>query len=63
MTFVNVSCFKGRYLNFSFLQKVTSPGGHVFDRSYSLIAFRYFVEGELVLVFIQILTIISKKMF
>ena len=45
MTFVNVSCFKGSYLSFSFLQYVTPPGGNVFDRSYSFIAFSLFCRG------------------
>ena len=45
MTFVNVSCFKGRNLKFSFLQYVTPPGGHVIDRSYLFIVFLLFCRG------------------
>ena len=51
MTFVNVSCFKGSYLSFSFLQYVMPPGGNVFDRSYSFIAFSLFCRGLISVIF------------
>ena len=51
MTFVNVSCFRGRYLNFSFFNKSRLLVAMFVTGHIRLKRFCYFVEGELVLLF------------